>query len=69
MHSGGLVHLDLSTENVMLDSLESLIPKVIDFGTTGCIPTLPGFPMGPGFVGKKQYAAPEVDTFPYTKHL
>lgn len=60
MHSGGLVHLDISTENVMLSSVESLIPKLIDFGTTGCMPSLSGLPMGPGFVGKKQYAAPEV---------
>ena len=71
MHQFGLVHLDLSLENVMVmnrpDEEDDGRPphgKVIDFGTTVAVPLPSGGPLGPYFVGKKQYAAPEVRAMP-----
>lgn len=60
MHSGGLCHLDLSLENVMFASAATLDIRLIDFGTTRTFHTVTGHSLGPGFVGKKQYAAPEI---------
>lgn len=57
IHTAGLAHLDLSLENVMLKEDTG---KIIDFGTAKSVPDLTGGPLGPGFVGKRQYAAPEV---------
>ena len=49
MHSSGLVHLDMSLENLMLLSPECC--KVIDFGTATAVPDHSGGPLKTGRVG------------------
>lgn len=59
MHSAGLVHLDISLENTMMTPEGRVV--LIDFGTTRPLPHYEPAPhFAAGFVGKMQYAAPEV---------
>jgi len=58
MHSRGIVHRDLSLENVMLDGNDCL--KVIDFGLMKQVGLPAGGPLNGEKVGKGGYMPPEV---------
>ena len=58
-HQAGIIHRDISSENIILQDGDPRRAKIIDFGIARSLRATDGTIIGEGFAGKYNYASPE----------